>query len=139
MKILFVCRSNVARSQMAMEFYSQFYPGEAASAGTIVDVPGQVLSEREPAKRVLAAMKELEVDMSNNVRTQLNSAMLKDFDKVVVLAEPESIPDYLRDATNVEIWEVDDPRGKAIEQVRVIRDDIKKKVEELAKRLHQPK
>lgn len=136
MKVLFVCRSNVGRSQMAMEFYNQLCPGDATSAGTMVDIPGQKLKERGPAVEVVLAMKELGIDMSENIRRQLKPDMLTQYDKVVVLAEPESIPEYLRKAPNVEIWDVEDARGKTVEQAKVIRDQIKEKVEELAKRIH---
>lgn len=120
-----------------MEFYNQLHPGDAASAGTIVDVPGQKLKERGPAVEVVLAMKALGIDMSENVRRQLAPEMLHHYDKVVVLAEPESIPDYLKESPNVEIWEVEDARGKTIEQAKVIRDDIKQKVENLARKLHE--
>jgi protein-tyrosine-phosphatase len=137
MKVLFVCRSNVGRSQMAMEFYNQLYPGDATSAGTMVDIPGQKLKERGPAVEVVLAMKELGIDMSENVRMQLSPEMTNQYDRVVVLAEPESIPNYLESAPNVEIWDVEDARGKTVEQAKVIRDQIKHLVEGLAKKLHQ--
>lgn len=74
--------------------------------------------------------------MSNNIRTQLTPEMLHKYDEVVVLAEPESIPDYLKSASNVEIWNVEDARGKSVEETKVIRNEIKERVEEFADRLH---
>lgn len=83
-------------------------------------------------------MKELGIDMSENSRIQLTEEMLSDYDKVVVLAEPESIPNYLESDPKVGIWDVEDIRGKSVEEAREIRDEIKHKVNELAKRLHLP-
>lgn len=131
-----MCRSNVGRSQMAMGFYNQIYPNDAASAGTIVDLPGQKLKDRGPATEVVVVMKEIGFDMSENERTQLTPEMLKGYDKIVVLAEPESIPEYLRKNVKAELWNIEDAKGKTVEEARVIRDEIKHKVNELAKQLH---
>ena len=135
MKILFVCRSNVGRSQMAMEFYNQLHPNDAASAGTQVDIPGQPLSDRGFATEVLVVMREIGIDMSKNRRVQLNPEMVKKYDKVIVIAEEQAIPDWLRTENKVEIWDIEDAKNKTTEQARVIRDTIKNKVADLDHRL----
>lgn len=136
MKVLFVCRSNVGRSQMAMEFYNQLHPHGAASAGTKVDIPGQPLIERGFETEVLVVMREIGIDMSDNTRTQLTSAMLDKFDKVIVIAEPEAIPGWLSSNKKVEIWDIEDASGKTTDQARKIRDTIKHQVLDLDRRIN---
>ncbi|MBA3678956.1 hypothetical protein H0W80_02045 [Candidatus Saccharibacteria bacterium] len=125
MKILFICRGNVGRSQVATELYNQKHPNQASSAGTIVDVPGQKLSERSGATNAIIVMKELSIDMSDNITTQLTQNMLDNYDKVVVMAEPENIPEYLSKSSKFEYWDVLDMRGQDLSITRKLRDQIK--------------
>ena len=84
-------------------------------------------------------MKELGIDMSENTRTQLTREMINDFDKVIVLAEPESIPDYLKLSPKAEIWAVEDAKGKTVDEARKVRDEINRRVIKLAKELQRAK
>lgn len=136
MKVLFVCRANSGRSQIAMELYNRMHPGEAHSAGTDVDVPGQHLKYRETATAGILAMYKLGIDMSENPRTQLTEQMLSVYDMIVVLAEPEAIPHYLYDAPNVKIYTVEDTRYKSPEKVWEICREIWRIVQEVSNSLH---
>lgn len=136
MKVLFVCRANSGRSQIAMELYNKLHPGEAYSAGTKVDVPGQHLKYRETAGPGILAMHKLGIDMSENPRTQLTERMVREYDVVVVLAEPEAIPYYLYNAPNVKINTVEDTRYKSPEQVWEICREIWRIVQEVSKSVH---
>ncbi len=131
MKVMFVCRGNTGRSQVAMEYFKQLSNGKAASSGTIVDNPGQLLKDREGAKIVIQAMQEHGIDMSNNPRTQLTPDVLKDYDKIIVMAEPETIPAWLSGNPKVEVWNVLDIKDQPIEVARQLRDQIRSKVEAL--------
>jgi protein-tyrosine-phosphatase len=112
------------------------HPGEAYSAGTMVDDPGQHLKYRNTAQVGIMAMRRLNIDMSENPRTQLTPQMLNKFDKVIVLAEPESIPYYLYSAPNVEIYEVEDTRYKTLEEAWAICQQIWKIVQNVSLSLH---
>lgn len=136
MKVLFVCRANSGRSQIAMELYNRLHPGEAYSAGTKVDVPGQHLKFRETARPGIAAMRRLNIDMSENPRTQLTPQMLRKFDKIVVLAEPESIPFYLYSAPNVEMYRVKDTRYMNVDEAWVVCQQIWTIVKKVSLDLH---
>jgi arsenate reductase len=133
MNVLFVCSGNIGRSQMAMEYFKRFSDGKASSAGTRVTVEGERIGDREDAQNVLEAMSEDGVDMSSNTRTTLTPAMLDDFDKVIVMAEPDRTPEWLGNSSKFEYWEVPNVNGMPIEQLRGVRDDIKAKVRRLAK------
>lgn len=130
MRVLFVCRGNIARSQMAMEFFNQLAGGGADSGGTGVAIDGQRIGERPGAKVTIDAMNELGIDMSNNISRQIHEADLPQYDKVVVLSEPAAIPKWLRSNKRSLIREFEDPRGQAIEKVRPIRDQIREYIAE---------
>jgi len=132
MKVLFICRANVGRSQAAMEFYNQLVPGQGASAGTIVDKPGESLKDRFGAIGIITVMKEHGLDMSNNERTQLTQSMLAGYEKVIVMAEPETIPEWLASNPKTVIWTIEDAKGQSLEKTRNIALQIRSKVETLA-------
>jgi protein-tyrosine-phosphatase len=118
-KVLFICRANAGRSQSAMTFYNAKYPGMAESAGTQVDIPGQKLADRRRADIVVAVMAEKGFDMSQYVRRQLTPEMLDNYSQIICLAQPEAIPEYLRNYPGV-----DDTLDQPIETVRRICGEI---------------
>jgi protein-tyrosine-phosphatase len=129
-KVLFVCRGNIGRSQVAEELYNQMHPGHGASAGTIVEPPNQRLSDRPGAVNAIIVMKEKGIDMSSNTSTQLTEEMLNDFDRVIVMSEPENIPDWLRNNPKFEYWEVEDMKDQDLTKSRELRDQIEKLIKE---------
>ncbi len=84
--------------------------------------------------RVMAAMREIGFDMADQWPKPLTFEMLEDADRVITMGcgVAESCP-----ATFVptEDWELDDPEGKSLDEVRKIRDTVKAKVETLIKEL----
>ena len=62
----------------------------------------------------------------------MNVAMLDTFDKVIVMAEPDRTPRWLRDSPQFEYWEIPNVNGMPLDQLRVVRDDIKSRVYRLA-------
>lgn len=130
MKVLFVCRSNVGRSQMGESLYSHLYGGDADSAGTMVEETGQKLKERpdNTTATLIAAMKELDIDMSNKMRTQVTPDMLVAYDKIIVMCGPEVTPDWLANHPNVERWRIKDSVRISLAETRTIRDEIKQLV-----------
>ena len=74
MKILFICRQNVGRSQAAMELF-RLKGGIAESAGTAVENPNTTLAERPGAVNIVAVMRQdYGVDMNKNIRKQLTES-----------------------------------------------------------------
>lgn len=115
-----------------MEFYNQLKPGKGASAGTLVDHPGEKLKDRFGATTIVDVMKEHGVDMTENERTQITESMLENYDKIIVMAEPETIPTWLVSYPKTVIWTIEDAKGQSIQKTREITREIKKRVEELA-------
>ncbi len=131
MKVLFVCSGNIGRSQMAMEYFKKLSDHETASAGTMVTVPNEKIGDREDAQLVLEAMREDNIDMSNNRRTSINENMLNNFDKVVVMAELDSIPNWLKKSPKFIYWQIDNLYGLSLDQIIEVRNKIKHNVEKL--------
>lgn len=129
-KVLFVCKANVGRSQMAEMFLKKFRPDfSVTSAGVNVSKPGQKIGDKESAADVVNGMKEYGIDMSNNVRKQVDREFCKDADVIVTMVEENEIPDYLKEDKRVVRWHIEDPYDKGIETTKMLRDQIKGLVE----------
>lgn len=131
MKVLFVCRANVGRSQAGTALYNKIHPGNSDSAGTIVDNPGERLVDRKGAKNIIKVMLEHDIDIASNIRTQIDENLVNQYDKVIVMAETKTIPDWLRDNSKTEIWTIQDPKDQDIETTRRIVGQIEEKVRSL--------
>ena len=121
-KVLFVCVENAGRSQMAEAFVNHYGKGKllASSAGIM-------LADRvNPV--VVEAMKEKGIDISTNKPKLLTTTMAEGADKIITMGcSVEKIcPAPL--LKNVKDWELEDPKGKPLEKVREIRDEIEKRV-----------
>lgn len=123
-KILFVCVHNAGRSQIAEAFFNHYAKGKAQafSAGT------HYASRIDPI--VVEAMAERGIDISNKRPKMLTLEMLGVADKVISM---DCGVEGVCPATFVptEDWQLEDPEGKPIKQVRGIRDEIEAKVKTL--------
>lgn len=143
MNVLFVCRANRGRSQMAATLFKIHAPkgSNADSAGTLVEAPGDTLEQRAkvsvPQSHVITLMKEKGRDISQEKQTPVTPEMLNDYQKIVVMAEEETIPDWLKADEKYEYWKIADPRWNNIEDVRVVRDEIEQKVLGLIRELNE--
>ena len=81
----------------------------------------------------IAVMKESGVDISSQKPKGFYDLPVKDFDYVVTMGCQGTCP-YLPAQENI-AWNIDDPKGKAIDEIRKIRDDIDKKVKDLIARI----
>ncbi len=137
MKVLFVCRQNVGRSQMAKAFYNSITRSQdAESAGTHVSEQGQTLLERKAVSAsknffVLDVMNDLGVDMSSYVRSPLSHDAIEKYDLVVSMVSEDGTPEWLRSSSKYIHWDVADPRGQDYENTVKVRDEIKTLVEKL--------
>lgn len=126
-RVLFVCVENSGRSQMAEAFAQKYGEGKivALSAGTMP------ASEVNPL--VVQVMKEKGVDISRNKPKKIDNKMVQESDKIVVMgcSAQGFCPAPL--LGKVVDWKIEDPKGKSIEEVRKIRDEIEKKIVELVK------
>ena len=124
-KIVFVCVENAGRSQIAEAFARSYGAGkvEAFSAGTM---PSDNVNPL-----VVQAMLEKEIDLSKNKPKLINGDLLRDADRIIVMgcAAQGFCPAPL--LKKVEDWGIEDPKGKSLEKVREIRDEIERRVRKL--------
>lgn len=123
--VLFVCVENAGRSQMAEGFFNKSPPKgyKAISAGT------KPVSQLNPL--AVDAMYEIGIDISRQASKDITEDMIRNSDVRVNMGcmKKESCPTLF--LHNVLDWNIEDPKGKPIEKVREIRDEIKQRVKEL--------
>jgi arsenate reductase len=127
-EILFVCVENAGRSQMAQAF--------AEKLGLIAASAGTVPSTRvNPV--VVEAMRERGINLSKKSPKMLTAEMIDRARLVVTMgcSVEEACPRPMLAAMQKKLvdWNLDDPKGKSIDEVRKIRDEIEKKVRTIAK------
>ena len=125
-KVVFACVHSAGRSQMAAALFNQLVDparAQALSAGT------------EPAERVhpivVEAMQEIGLDLSKNRPQKLTDELARGASLLVTMGcgdECPFVPGLARDD-----WPLDDPKGRSIAEVRLIRDDIRDRVLDLVK------
>ena len=130
MKVLFVCRANVGRSQVAMELYRQM-GGTADSAGTEVDFPGTTVGERRGIDTTLKVVREdFGIDMSKNIRRQLTEQQAASYDKIIVMAEMFTVPEWLQKDPRAVFWTIDDAKGQDEPTTRRIMHEVNQHVKD---------
>ncbi|MEY9951106.1 arsenate reductase ArsC [Leifsonia sp. EB34] len=121
--VLFVCVHNAGRSQMAAGYLS-------ALAGDSVKV---LSAGSEPADRLnpiaVQAMAEEGIDIAANTPAILTTEAVKESDVVITMGCGDTCPIF--PGKRYEDWDLTDPAGRPIEEVRPIRDEIKRRVENL--------
>jgi arsenate reductase (thioredoxin) len=128
-EVLFVCIENAGRSQMAQAFAERLGV-RAASAGT--------MPSRAVNPIVVLAMKESGLDLSGRAPRLLTTEMIGRASLVVTMgcSVEEACPKPMLAKLQKKLveWDLPDPKGKQIEEVRAIRDEIEKRVREIAGR-----
>lgn len=126
-RVLFVCLQNAGRSQMSQALFERAAAGrhEAQSAGTT------------PAERVhpevVEVMAELGIDLAGRAPQRLTDDLAWWADVVVTMGCGDQCP-YIPGKRYID-WELADPHGRGLGEVRAIRDDIDRRVRALATEL----
>ena len=125
-KVIFACVHNAGRSQMAAAFFNQLadrQKAEAVSAGT------------EPGLRVhpevLTVMQEIGIDLSDATPQKLTEKMASEAQLLITMGCGDKcpyVPGLRRDD-----WPLPDPKGRPLDEVRDVRDDIRSRVSALLK------
>jgi arsenate reductase len=124
--ILFVCIENAGRSQIAEGFFRKYAPEgyEPLSAGT------KPVSQINPL--AIQVMNEIGLDISNQKSKDLTEDMMRNSDKIINMGCMDKNFCPTSFIPRVIDWGIEDPKGKPIEQVREIRDEIERRIKELA-------
>ena len=125
--VLFVCVHNAGRSQMAEAFFNDVAGGRhrGISAGS------QPENEVNPV--AVRAMAELGIDIGGSRPKLLTGEMVEEADLVITMGCGENVCPIV--PKEVVDWALDDPHGRSIERVRVIRDEIRRRVVDLVSSL----
>lgn len=134
MKILFLCKWNIYRSQIAEAFFNEYSKKHKAISARFIK------PDRDNHKLVIRAMKEKGIDLSNSHSKALTKEMIDSADRIILMSQ-----DLLPFAGNfqrekVEIWNIPDSNAKEEEEHKYhelteTRDIIEKEVKNLIKRL----
>lgn len=119
-EVLFVCVHNAGRSQMAAALLGRYARGRVSvrSAGS---APA---AEINPV--VVAAMAEIGIDLASEVPKPLMGEAVRAADVVVTMGCGDACPVY--PGKRYLDWELDDPAGRSLDEVRPIRDEIDRRV-----------
>jgi arsenate reductase (thioredoxin) len=127
--ILFVCVENAGRSQMAEGYFRKYAPEgfEPISAGT------KPTSQINPT--VVQAMDEVGISINQQKPKDITEDMMRNSSKIVNMGcmDKSFCPTLF--IPNVIDWGIEDPKGRSIEQVREIRDDIEQRIKQLVTNL----
>jgi arsenate reductase (thioredoxin) len=122
-EVLFVCVHNAGRSQMAAGLLAKHAKGKVhvRSAGS---APADEINDA-----VVQAMAEIDVDLTTEYPKPLTDEFVRASDVVITMGCGDACPIF--PGKRYLDWELDDPAGKTVEQVRPIRDELDRRVQDL--------
>jgi arsenate reductase len=125
--VLFVCLHNAGRSQMSAALFERAAGGRhhALSAGTA--------PARHAHPAVVEVMRELDIDLAGRVPRRLTRELAEQADVVVTMGCGDECP-YIPGKRYID-WDLADPKGRPLDEVRATRDDIARRVEALVAEL----
>ena len=128
-KVMFVCRRNSCRSQMAEGFAKTLGKGK-------INVTSSGLEASRVHPTAVKVMSEIGIDLSNQTSDALSDFQANDYDAVISMCGcGTSLPPEWVTQEVFEDWELDDPDGQPIETFHLVRDEIKERVAKLVEQL----
>jgi protein-tyrosine-phosphatase len=127
--VLFVCLHNAGRSQISRALFDSAAGGRhtSESAGSVAEPGGRVHPE------VVEAMRELGFDLSGERPQRLTTELAERADLVVTMGCGDTCP-YIPGKRYVD-WDISDPKGRSLPEVRAIRDDLARRIGALVEEL----
>jgi arsenate reductase len=128
--VIFACVHNAGRSQMAAALFNAMANPERARAVSAGTQPATNVH-----REVVAAMREVEIDLSSAKPRLLTEELARDADLLITMGCGDAcpaVPGLQRDD-----WPLPDPKGQPIERVRAIRDEIRSRVGKLVQTLEE--
>ena len=129
--VLFVCVHNAGRSQMAAGFLRHLSLGKIR----VLSAGSEPADSLNPA--AVSAMAEEGIDISHRVPELLGVSAVQESDVVITMGCGDACPVF--PGKRYEDWDLADPAGLAVEDIRPIRDDIRARVVRLISELLAPK
>ena len=125
--VLFVCHQNAGRSQMSHALF------ERAAQGRHVALSAGTTPAAHVHPEVVEVMRELGVDLGGRTPRRLTDELAAQADVVVTMGCGDACP-YIPRKRYID-WDLADPAGRPLDEVRAIRDDIQRRVSELVTEL----
>ncbi|NNC39840.1 MAG: arsenate reductase ArsC [Acidimicrobiia bacterium] len=122
-EVLFVCVHNAGRSQMAAAFL-RHYAGDRVVVRSAGSMPAS-----EVNLGVVASLHEVGIELVDAVPIKLTDAAVRESDVVITMGCGDACPIY--PGKRYLDWELEDPAGKSVEDIRPIREDIDRRVQGL--------
>lgn len=123
-KVIFACVHNAGRSQMAAAFFNQLADGNRAVAISAGTDPGTRVHPE-----VLAVMQEIGIDLRQAKPQKLTEDLVRGAHLLITMGCGDNCP-YVP-GLDREDWPLRDPKGRPVEEVRDVRDEIKGRVQSL--------
>ena len=130
--VLFVCVKNGGKSQMAAGLMRKI-AGDTVTVDSAGTEPGSAINRLSAA-----ALLEVGVDISDQTPKQLTDDLIRRSDLIVVLGRDAQV--MPKDGTPVDVWDTDEPSERGIdgiERMRLVRDEINRRIEKLAQQLNK--
>ncbi len=136
-KVLFICKGNVGRSQMAEAIFNSLASNRAIATSAGVD-PGSYEGKRisEAGPNVTACMKDIGLNVSDRVSKKLTKDMCNSADVIVSMVNKDVLPSYLQSSAKLVLWDITDPKSMDYTGHATIRGQIYERVKELVKELN---
>ncbi|HEX5945841.1 MAG TPA: arsenate reductase ArsC [Acidimicrobiales bacterium] len=128
--VLFLCVHNAGRSQMALGWFNRLAGGRAVARS------GGSEPAREVNRAAVEAMREIGIDIATEYPKRWTDEIVRAADVVVTMGCGDACPIF--PGKRYEDWQLDDPAGKTVEDVRPIRDAIGERVRGLLASLDVP-
>jgi arsenate reductase len=125
-RVVFACVHNAGRSQMAAGFFNELADPAKARAVSAGTQPGPRVHPE-----VLAAMKEVGIDLSSAQPQRLTAELAQDARFLVTMGCGEQCP-FVPGVVVLD-WPLPDPKGQSVERVRAIRDEVRRHVQDLVR------
>ncbi|MDJ0799110.1 MAG: arsenate reductase, glutathione/glutaredoxin type [Calothrix sp. MO_167.B12] len=124
-KVMFACKKNSCRSQMAEGFAKELGVGK-------IDVTSSGLEASQVNPTAIKVMSEIGIDISNQTSQAISDFKAEDYDAVISLCGcGVNLPNEWVLQEIFEDWQLDDPDGQSIETFRRVRDEVKQRVAKL--------
>src|SRR5579883_3685933 len=127
--VLFACVHNAGRSQMAAAWFNALADATKARAVSAGTEPGPRVHPE-----VLEAMREVGIDLADRKPQKLTDELARGASMLITMGCGEQCP--VVPGLRREDWPLEDPKGKPMERVREIRDEVRSRVEDLIGREH---
>lgn len=135
MRILFICKANVCRSQTAEILFNKLTNNKYSIRSAGLDPTelqrweNQKLSK---VKELAQCLEEVGCSLDGKRSKKLTEEMVNWADKIIVM-EKEGWSDFLKNSKKVIYWEIEDPGNKNLATHRIVRDKIKQRIEKFIK------